>query len=224
MCVDSWIENDVRLHSCNKEPATVEWIESSFKAGDVFYDIGANVGAYSLVCFGFLQGKTKVYAFEPGFTTFPQLCKNIYLNSAGEVIVPLQIALSDETCVSAFHYQNLVPGGALHTLGAPIDYRGKRFNPEVTVPTLTYKLDEFVRQFGLPVPNHMKIDVDGTEYQVLKGSEVILRSPELRSIILEINEERGCADEIGRLLQKNGFVLQSERNELRVYYRRNLEP
>src|SRR3990172_968955 len=76
MCVDSWIENDVRLRSCNKEPGTVEWIENWFRSGDVFYDIGANTGAYSLVAFRFLSGKAKIYSFEPGFVTFPQLCKN----------------------------------------------------------------------------------------------------------------------------------------------------
>jgi len=63
MYVDSWFENEVRLHSCKKEPGTIDWIESWFKPGDVFYDIGANIGAYSLVAFRFLSGKTKIYAF-----------------------------------------------------------------------------------------------------------------------------------------------------------------
>lgn len=222
MCVDSWIENDVRLHSCKKEPGTVEWIESWFKPGDVFYDIGANVGAYSLIAFRFLRGKIKIYAFEPGFVTFPQLCRNIYLNGAAEVIVPFQVALSDQTSIAAFHYQNLVPGGALHALGAPVDQDGRRFQPVFTLPTLSYRLDDFVRQFGLPMPNHIKIDVDGTEYQILKGSEEILALPELRSILLEANEEREGADEIVRLLEENGLALHSLRNENIVFSRKDL--
>ena len=223
MCVDSWIENDVRLCSCSKEPETVEWIENWFKPGEVFYDIGANVGAYSLIVFRFLNGQSKVFAFEPGFVTFPQLCRNIHLNSAGGAIVPFQVALSDETSLSAFHYQNLVPGGALHTLGVPIDYRGRRFDPVLTLSTLSYRLDDFVRQFALPVPNHMKIDVDGNEYQVLKGSEETLRSSELRSILMEMNEERGDTVEIGKLLDRNGFVLHSQRNVQSVYCRRDMQ-
>lgn len=222
MHVDSWIENDVRLHSCGKEPGTVKWIETWLKPGDVFYDIGANVGAYSLVAFRFLSGKTKIYAFEPGFMTFPQLCRNICLNGAGEAIVPLQVALSDQTFITAFHYQNLVPGGALHALGAPIDQHGKRFQPVFTLPTLSYRLDDFVRQFGLPVPNHMKIDVDGTEYQILRGSEEILALPELRSILLEADEECEGVDEIVRLLEENGLVLHSRRNENIVFCRKDL--
>ena len=224
MCVDSWIEDDVRLHSCGKEPGTVEWIEGCFKPGDVFYDIGANVGAYSLVAFRFLSGNTKIYGFEPGFVTFPQLCRNIYLNGAAEAIVPLQVAISDQTSMTGFHYQNLLSGGALHALRTPVDQYGKRFHPVFTLATLSYGLDDFVRQFGLPLPNHLKIDVDGTEYQILKGSEEVLSHPELRSILIEFNEKHGDVFEIQRLLEKNGFVLHSWQNENSVYCRRELQP
>jgi len=217
MCVDSWIENDVRLHSAGKEPGTVEWIESWFEPGDVFYDIGANVGVYSLIAFHFLGAKTKIYAFEPGFVTFPQLCKNVCLNGASEAIVPLQVALSDQTSVTAFNYQNLSPGGALHALGVPVDHRGREFQPVAMLPTLSYRLDEFVRQFSLPRPNHMKVDVDGIEYQVLRGSQELLGSRELRSILVEMNEQREDAKEIGKLLEINGLVLHSRRNEQNLY-------
>lgn len=222
MCVDSWIENDYRLHSCKKEPGTVTWIESWFKPDDVFYDIGANVGAYSLVAFRFLGGQTTIYAFESGFVTFPQLCRNIYLNGAGEVIVPLQVALSDQTSITAFHYQNLVPGGALHALGYPIDHQGKQFQPVFTLPTLSYRLDDFVRQFGLPLPNHIKIDVDGTEYQILKGSEEILARPGLRSILLEFNEEHEGSDKIEQLLEEYGLALHGRRRENHLFLRKDL--
>ncbi|MCZ6656115.1 MAG: FkbM family methyltransferase [Gammaproteobacteria bacterium] len=223
ICVDSWIENDVRLHSCIKEPGTVEWIENWFKPGEVFYDIGANVGAYSLVAFRFLDGKIKVFAFEPGFVTFPQLCRNIYLNGASDSIVPFQVALSDENSMVGLHYNNLLSGGALHALGDPVNQHGKVFEPVFTLPTLSYRLDDLLRQVGLPVPNHMKIDVDGNEYQVLQGSEETLRSSELRSILMEINKERGDTDEIGELLDRNGFVLHSQRNEQSVYCRRDMQ-
>jgi FkbM family methyltransferase len=223
MCVDSWIENEVRLLSCSKEPGTVEWVESWFKPDDVFYDIGANVGAYALVAFHFLRGKTKVYAFEPGFVTFPQLCRNIYLNGAADAIIPFQVALSDETSVTGFHYQNLLSGGALHALKTPVDQYGKRFQPVFTLASLGYRLDEFVRQFALPVPNHLKIDVDGTEYQILRGLEELLKQPELRSILIEVNEKNEDTVEIEKLLEKNGLVLHSRRNENSVYCRKDLQ-
>lgn len=223
MCVDSWIENDVRLHSCSKEPYTVKWIENWFSPGDVFYDIGANVGAYSLIVFNFLSGNTKIYAFEPGFATFPQLCRNVYLNGASRCIVPFQVALSYETSLRTLNYQNVLPGGALHSLGAAVDYLGRDFHPVLTLDTLTYRLDDFVEQFGLPIPTHIKIDVDGTEYQVLQGSEKILGRPEVRSILLEVNEERAGAIDILGVLEKNGFVLDDRRGENSLFCRKNPE-
>ena len=108
---DSWIENDVRLHSCKKEPGTVEWIESWIKPGEVLYDVGACVGAYSLVACRACNEQLRLYAFEPGFVTFPQLCHNIVLNHAVGMIIPLQVALLDDSGIRPFRYQNLMTGG-----------------------------------------------------------------------------------------------------------------
>ena len=222
MYVDSIIENNVRLHSCEKEPGTVEWIEEWFKPGDVLYDIGANVGAYSLVTFRFLNGGTQVYAFEPGFVTFPQLCRNIHLNGAGQAIVPFQVALGDSTAITAFHYQNLLPGGALHALGESIDQYGNPFQPVFTSPTLSYRLDDFVSQFSLPPPNHVKLDVDGTEYQVLKGAEKALTNPQLRTVLLEVSEEHPHTMDVVSLLETKDFVLHSRRDGNSVFCRKGI--
>src|SRR5687768_15230226 len=77
-----------RLRSCAKEPGTVRWIESHLKPGEVFYDIGANIGAYTLVAFGHTRGKSRIVAFEPGFATFATLCENLALNGSGETVTP----------------------------------------------------------------------------------------------------------------------------------------
>jgi len=224
MVVDSWIENDVRLFSCEKEPDTVEWIENWFKPGDVFFDIEGNVGAYSLIAFQYLNGKTKIYAFEPGFVTFPQLCKNIYLNNAADSIFLLPIALSEQTSITSFHYQNLVTGGALHAMGDPIDQHGKLFQPVFTLPILSYSLGDFVHQFDLPIPNHIKIDVDGTEYQILQGAIKLLSHPDLRSILLEFNQKHKDSHKIEKLLESHGMVLHSRHHENNLYCKRGVQP
>ena len=205
--VDSWIEKDARLNSCKREPGTVQWIEEWFKPGDVFFDIGANVGAYSLIAFQFLLGQARIYAFEPGFMNYPQLCRNIFLNNAGKAIVPLQVALSDRTDLSEFHYQNLTTGGALHALGAPLNQHKEVFEPVFSQPVISYRVDEILRQFDLPVPNHVKIDVDGTEVQVLKGFGDVLGRQELKSFMLEADNE-GDTIAMTEIMQMNGFVVQ----------------
>jgi len=224
LAVDSWIESDVRLASCGKEPETIEWIETWFRPGDVFYDIGANVGAYSLVASGWLKGNVNIYAFEPGFMNFVQLCKNIQLNGADKVITPLQIGLSDQAGIMPFHYQNLFTGGALHALGESVDQRGRQFQPVFTLPTLTFALDDFIERFKLLYPSHIKIDVDGTELHILRGAQALLSRPELRTILIEIDKEQQNSDKVIEMIENAGFSLVSQRNENRVYCRNGLKP
>lgn len=105
-----------RLNACKKEPETVEWIETFFNEGDVFYDIGANVGAYSFVAHAITNGLCKVFAFEPSFSTSDSLCKNIILNKCTNEIFPLQISLSDDTEIKRFHYHDIAPESSMHLL------------------------------------------------------------------------------------------------------------
>lgn len=208
--IESRVENDVRLLSCAKEPETIDWIETFFHEGDVFYDVGANVGAYSLVASSFCQGNIQVYAFEPGFLNFPQLCKNVFTNSMQQSITTMQVALSNTTGMVVFNYENLIPGGAIHTLGEPIDYKGESFEPMVTQQVLSYRVDDLISQFKIPAPNHIKIDVDGIELDVLKGADQALGSPTLKTILLELEDGDDEAIRITEYLKAHGLVFHSK--------------
>lgn len=207
--VESQIEYDTRLHSCAKEPETVEWIHSFFREGDVFYDIGANVGAYSLVAAKHLRGQIRVYAFEPSFPTFKQLSANIVLNGCQDWLVPLQIALSDRTGIATLNYSSLMPGGALHAVGEAVDYKGEEFRPVVKLPVLGFALDDLVRQFDLPIPSHVKLDVDGIELSILRGAEGTFRNTALRSVLVEILEGDAGSAQVIAWLERAGLRVHS---------------
>ena len=207
--VDSLTEYETRLHSCRKEPDTVQWIEDSMKPGDVFYDVGANVGVYSLVAAKCFAGAVKVYAFEPAFLNFSQLCRNISLNGCQETVFPLSLALSDKTNIGEFKYHDLETGGSLHTLGEAIDYKGDRFTPVLAQKVLSYRLDDLIDQFKIPSPTHIKIDVDGIEKAVLEGALDALSDLSLRSLVVEL-EEGERQREIVELLVAKGFTLDSQ--------------
>src|SRR4051812_16333710 len=68
-----------RLRSCEKEPWTVRWIEEYLKPGQVLYDVGANVGAYTLVA-AIAVPEARVLAFEPAPANFAALSGNLELN------------------------------------------------------------------------------------------------------------------------------------------------
>jgi len=194
-----------RLRPYHKEPWTVEWLENVLKAGDVFYDIGANVGGYSLIAAKMTGGQVKVFAFEPSFATFTTLCKNIVLNNCQTSITPFQIALSSQTGLASFNYSSLMSGAASHSLGEAEE----GVSPVYQQAVISYSLDDFIDQFKLPVPNHIKLDVDGPELAVLHGAKQTLSNPQVRSLMLELNEDEQHSDEVVvTLLESHGFYLQ----------------
>ncbi len=207
-----------RLYACEKEPETVAWIEAYVKPGDVFYDIGANVGAYSFVAYAATDGHARIYAFEPSFSTFAALSYNVMLNRCEGRITPLHMALSDTTEMQEFRYSAIGPGAAMHALGREQERQlcsPRTYAQEI----LTYRLDDLIAQFGLPWPNHLKLDVDGAERRVLLGSANILAKPTLRSILVEVDDNEDPGHEIERMLTSYRFVLRSRhcrRNTLTV--------
>ena len=210
--VESLFEHKVRLNSCSKEPETVEWIEKFVAPGDVVYDVGANVGAYSLIIDRHTRGTAKVVAFEPSFSNFAQLCNNIKLNSCGRSIVPLYVALSNTTGVFEFNYTSTLPGHALHALGKSLNQKGDAFSPEFSLQMLSYRMDDLVEIFRLPKPNHIKLDVDGIEHDILLGACGCLSAPSMKSICVEIEPTMESAQRILGLLARCGFRKWCERS------------
>lgn len=91
------------------------WIEEMAERYSVIYDIGANVGAYSLIGGTLLNKKGgKVYAFEPVSSNFSELCENIKYNELVENIVPVNIALSNVSCLDYFEINQFRSGSAMH--------------------------------------------------------------------------------------------------------------
>jgi FkbM family methyltransferase len=175
-----------RARACAKEPWTVDWIESSVQPGDVFYDVGANAGAYALVAAQICGREGAVVALEPAAGTFALLVDNIRINRLDEVITALPVAVSASTGLTDLHYTSLDVAAAFHITGD----RSPLYGRDVvrTERVLSFRLDDVVGQLGLPAPNHVKIDVDGTEDEVLTGAAESLRAPGLRSVMIEIED------------------------------------
>jgi FkbM family methyltransferase len=193
-----------RARACAKEPWTVRWIQDHIHRDEVLYDIGANVGAFSLIA-AVARG-ARVVAFEPGYATFARLCENIQLNACANAIVPVPLPLSDATGLLTFAYRSLEPGQSRHTLGEVLDAGAASAAPYAQ-PMCATTLDRAVADFKLPLPQHLKIDVDGTELRVLKGGAAVLRGPQLRTILLE--SDAPAWDALAAELGAAGFTLQA---------------
>jgi FkbM family methyltransferase len=201
--VTSNVERTSRAFSCRKEPTTVSWLES-LVSGDVLYDIGANVGAYSLIAATKVGPTGRVVAFEPSYATFAHLCDNIVLNDVQDIIVPVPVPLGGETTLATFNYHKLVPGHARHAIGDDAeDARGD--TPVYRQPVLLTRLDDLVAQFALPAPRFIKIDVDGAEAGVLRGARETLAQRSLHELMIEVDVENTAV--VTELLAAAGFRL-----------------
>lgn len=188
-----------------KEPETIEWI-NSFKDNDVFYDIGANVGVFSL--YAALHRNCDVYAFEPESKNYACLHKNLYLNKLGKKVKAFNIALHNDNCVDYLYLHGMESGAALHSVGDPIDWKGEEYSSKYEQSVLAFTLDDFINTFKLPMPNHIKIDVDGNELKILQGSNNVLKSHDLKSISIELTEEDS---ELRGYIEEYGFKFISKR-------------
>ena len=168
-----------------KEPETLAWIDT-FDRGAVFYDIGANVGVFSL--YAALHRDCDVYAFEPEAKNYACLNKNILLNRLGRRVKALNVGLHDATRIEFLQLHDLASGAALHALGDAVDWRGERFEAKFEQAVLAFSLDDLVERFGVPAPAHIKLDVDGNEEKIIRGGRRTFSDPRMKSLMIEINE------------------------------------
>lgn len=171
-------EFKTRANSCKKEPETCAWLKEHVKEGVVFYDIGANVGAYALI--GGVLG-AKVYAFEPSPENYATLQENVRRNKLVNSVFPVPVVLSSESGVSKFSFDEFTSGA---TAGFSREGGGK---VEVSLPAI--RLDACIKIFNLPTPHAMKIDVDGAEGEVLSGAEKLLKEEELTELLVEVEDK-----------------------------------
>lgn len=197
LLVTSGIEQRMRLHSSRKEPETVEWLERTFAEGSVLYDVGANVGAYSLVAAAAGGPRSRVIAIEASPFTFASLCANVLLNDFTGRITPLQVLLTERAGVRSFVLGSTAPGEASHP-GEGGDRPG--------LDLAAIPLDETVRLLALPQATHLKIDVDGGEDAVLDGAGETLRSPMLEHVLIEVESGRTDLGHVERTFAEAGLT------------------
>ena len=183
-----------------KEPETLEWIDT-FSDGDILWDIGANVGLYSLYA---AQKGVNVIAFEPSNSNYFILNKNIEINNLDNKIQALAIAFSDKSKIDSFYMEDTSFGTATHSFGEQVNCEGKLINESFKQAMCGYSIDDFIKTFQTQVPTHIKIDVDGIEEKIIKGSIETLNKEKLKSIMVEIDNESD-AKKIIPLIESNGL-------------------
>lgn len=167
-----------------KEPETVKWI-AGFRPGDLFADIGANMGLYTI--FAAVYSGAQVYAFEPEAQNFALLNKNILQNDVANKVVGWCCALTNERSIDRLYLSPTDVAGSGHEFGAEVDSNLNPTKSAFAQGSLGYALDELVALKALPSPTHVKIDVDGIEHLVVDGARNTFAHPTLKSVLIEIS-------------------------------------
>jgi FkbM family methyltransferase len=170
-----------------KEPETIAWIDT-FHSGDVLWDIGANVGMYSL--YAGLKPGVQVLAFEPAVVNCQALNRNIEINALDAKISAFCVAFSDSTVLDYLYMAGTRVGEASHTFGEEIDLKGQPFHAQFRQGALGFSVDDLLATCHPAFPNHIKIDVDGIEDKILQGARNTLADPRLRSVLVELDVDR----------------------------------
>ena len=186
----------------SKEPVTLEWI-AGFRRTDILVDVGANVGMYTI--WAAATRGVKVFAFEPEAQNFALLNRNILFNALQEDVKAYCIGLSDKAGLTQLHMANVLPGGSCHALGEPIDYKYEPLRVMFTQGSIAARLDDLVGSGEIPMPTHIKIDVDGIEPKVVAGARDTLKNPAVRSALIELNLNLADHRELVREFDGLGF-------------------
>lgn len=175
----------------SKEPITLAWIDT-FGSGETLFDIGANVGMYTI--YAAVMRNAKVFAFEPEALNYAELNKNIYLNELHGDVLAYCLALSDVDKVDKLLLSDFGLGISYHDFEENSWTEDKEFAADWKVSKdnrrpqgcIGQRVDTLITA-GLPVPHHIKIDVDGLEHRVVEGMRETLQRPELKTVLIEIN-------------------------------------
>jgi FkbM family methyltransferase len=167
-----------------KEPCTLEWI-AGFQADEVLVDVGANVGMYTV--WAAATRKVKVFAFEPEAQNYALLNRNIIANGLQDRVRAYCMGLSDSQGLTELYMADMRIGGSNHTVGEAVDFKLEPSQFAYRQGCIVNTLDALVHSQAIPLPAHIKIDVDGIEAKVVAGAKTILTNTGVRSLLIETN-------------------------------------
>ncbi len=178
-------------------------ITANLAPGDVFYDIGANIGFFSLIAARKVGPQGFVYAFEPVPENASAIARSAALNGFNNLkMLPYAVGAADGR--ATLNLARHIGGATLASAGVPPDLRGQLEVDLVTV-------DSMIKKHGLRPPSLVKIDVEGAELEALTGMRLTLATHR-PCVVYEIDDasrdgfERKAA-EIADFMTSAGYSL-----------------
>jgi len=183
-----------------REPISTDYLMNFgiLKEGDVVLDIGANIGYYALIESRLVGNSGKVYAIEPVSRNFKTLKRNIKLNACKNVEI-FRLAVGDKDGKSRIYVSDKSNLSAMERISGG-DLVGVEDVDVVTV-------DSFLKD--KPIPNLIRMDVEGYEYYIIKGMTKTLMENE--KILMELHPPllpKEKLEEMIQILKEDNYKIQ----------------
>jgi FkbM family methyltransferase len=167
----------------SKEPETLKWLEFFAVINhnyEILIDVGANIGIYTLYWLHFPN--TRAIAIEPFDENIKLLSKNIRMNNFMSRVDIISKPLSSQNTLGWSTINDIRPGGSDYKLSL-----NNNLNQSNSIKVETLTLDSIL---GEKKEKYiLKIDTDGTDFDILKGAELALKDGKIVSILIESSEE-----------------------------------
>lgn len=180
------------LNAGELESGTRILIQHLVKPGDVYIDVGANIGMHALAAAHAMQGNGKIIAFEPFGPTKRLLEKTMWLNGFSNITEIYQAAVSDK---AGIHRLNLGATSGHHSL---FDLDTPEYLPSESVEVTLMSLDDTIAPDQKV--NLLKIDAEGAEISVIEGAVKLIENNPDMSLIVEFGPSH---------LKRTGFTVES---------------
>jgi FkbM family methyltransferase len=201
------IQRRIFLKKCH-EPETEQALNKFFKEASCFFDIGGNIGFFSLQAAS-LNPNLKVIAFEPLDNNINQFKKSIALNPGFKERISIkEVCLGDKEGTVTF----LVPPEGECGWGTVYseDHPNKNDDNWPKIERQSMTLDQFIEENPELKPDVIKVDVEGSEYRVLQGALKYLENNPVKMLCIELNEPTlksfgTSSNEVIELMDKLGY-------------------
>lgn len=199
IAVDNWRTLKRAKTYSVKEPDTLDWLDS-FEPDSCYFDLGANIGQYSLYPVKKHGKNIHVFAFEPQSINYYLLNKNIYLNKLENNITSYCVAVSGNSEFSKLYIPKFIPGGNRSQFGKE-DLKNMKISANHIQGMFGVTLDDLCAVWNFPFPNYIKIDVDGIEVSIIKGAKNVLSNHAIRSVIVELGTDEEQQEAVNLMAQ-----------------------
>lgn len=199
------------------EPYTTRLIQEVVEEGEVVADIGANLGYYALLEASLVGKNGKVYAVEPNPPAFKVLRKNVELNDFDNLSIH-EIAIGEKNGTALLRVPNELNIASITSTNARKE-KVEKFSERIKlfkVRMMTF--DNFIKNFMHgKTPTFIRMDVEGYEYEIIKGMESLLKTGQPLRLLMEFHfGSLGIekSSEIIKKLKNYGFEISAVIHEI----------